>query len=297
MGSLVDLFARPPAGKVSPPCISSYDQCGPIAGFIAGAYVTLVRAQFTEDCWVSIAAYKRGQVEWALWRAFTLARSASDQPPAVFKTRIKRLLDLDRDLKAEDAANGPGPASVEAARDVAFGVAKLGSGHEAAYATFDVFCLGLALDLLDIGFKQSEVVTVVRHLRPSLAELLPSLLSRPSLIDRQRHLARLHPDLPVIERGNGRAPWADARVFLLLNRVELTEVLLPSTSRAGHGTAAILTPKIALGLTGLAASLDRLMPLQRRAVIIVEIAALAQAVAAFLAQAPVSARGRPKQLD
>ena len=47
---------------------------------------------------MSNVTYRRGQVEWALWRAFTLARSPGEGPPPIFKTRIKRLLDLDRDL-------------------------------------------------------------------------------------------------------------------------------------------------------------------------------------------------------
>ena len=85
--------------------------------------------------------YKRGQVEWALWRAFTLARSPGDGPPPIFKTRIKRLLDLDRDLDA--AAFGASPPC-----DFAFvAPAEGGSGVEAQYTAFDVFCLALALDL------------------------------------------------------------------------------------------------------------------------------------------------------
>ena len=47
---------------------------------------------------MSNVTYRRGQVEWALWRAFTLARSSGEGPPPIFRTRIKRLLDLDRDL-------------------------------------------------------------------------------------------------------------------------------------------------------------------------------------------------------
>ena len=41
-------------------------------------------------------SYKRGQVEWALWRFFLQGRQAGASPPKVFLTRIKRLLELDR---------------------------------------------------------------------------------------------------------------------------------------------------------------------------------------------------------
>ena len=56
---------------------------------------------------MSNLTYKRGQVEWALWRAFTMARSPDDGPPPIFKTRIKRLLDLDRDLDAATFGASP----------------------------------------------------------------------------------------------------------------------------------------------------------------------------------------------
>ena len=39
-------------------------------------------------------------MEWALWRAFTLGRSVAHGPPPIFKTRIKRLLDIDRTFEA-----------------------------------------------------------------------------------------------------------------------------------------------------------------------------------------------------
>lgn len=228
---------------------------------------------------MSNVGYRRGQAEWALWRAFTLYRGHSHAPPEVFKTRIKRLLDLDRTPGASGAAH-------------AFtALAGGGTGSETLFAPFDVFCLGLALDLLDIGFKQSEVVLVMRHVREDLAEWFARLLARPSLIDRQNHLALLHPDLPAIERP-GRAALADARVLLLLNRVELTEVLALDTH---SGEPVVLAPEICVGVGGLEARVHALMPLHRRSLIVVEIAALAQAVVAFLEQAPIIARGRPKK--
>ena len=147
---------------------------------------------------MSNVTYRRGQVEWALWRAFTLARSSGEGPPPIFRTRIKRLLDLDRDLDVSVfGAKPPCPfAFVEPSEG--------GSGTEAHYAAFDAFCLALALDLLDVGFKQGEIVYLMRHLRESLEDRFPDLLRRPSLIDRQRNLAKMHPKLPRLEGGAGR---------------------------------------------------------------------------------------------
>ena len=236
---------------------------------------------------MSNITYKRGQVEWALWRAFTLARSPDDGPPPIFKTRIKRLLDLDRDLDA--ATFGASPPC-----DFAFVAPAVGgSGVEAQYTAFDAFCLALALDLLDIGFKQGEIVYLMRHLRDTLDDWFRDLVMRPSLIDRQRHLAKLYPDLPVIELSGGKAPLADARVFLILNRIEMTEVM--PAAQVITGQAMFLEPEVCEGLGRLHQRLDALMPLHRRTVITLEIAAVAQAVSAFLEKAPLVPRGRPRR--
>ena len=229
--------------------------------------------------------YKRGQVEWALWRTFTLARSPGDGPPSVFRGRIKRLLDLDRDLDAH-GLEVPPPC------EFAF-VAQGGSGVEAQYAAFDAFCLAIALDLLDVGFKQGEIVLLMRYVRDTLADWFDDLLKRPSLIDRQVHLAKHYPKLPALERGGGRAPIADARVFLILNRVEMTELMPAIDSKSGQ--AMFGEPEVCEGVARLHQRLDSLMPRHRRTVITTEIAATAQAVASFLDAAPLVPRGRPRR--
>jgi hypothetical protein len=40
--------------------------------------------------------YKRGQVEWALWQSVDTSNNSGTEPPTVFKTRVKRLPELDR---------------------------------------------------------------------------------------------------------------------------------------------------------------------------------------------------------
>ena len=39
--------------------------------------------------------YGRGQVEWALWCSFARARFNPGDVPQIFRTRIKRLLEID----------------------------------------------------------------------------------------------------------------------------------------------------------------------------------------------------------
>lgn len=238
---------------------------------------------------MSNLTYKRGQIEWALWRSFRSLGSRDDGPPPIFKTRIKRLLDLDRELDDPQVA-------VKAPSEYAFVPSfEGGSGVEAAYEAADVFALALALDLLDIGFKQGEIVFVMRQLREVLDDWYPDLTKRPSLIDRQKLLASQYPKLPRYEPGHGRAAVADARVFLILNRIEITEVIASVGAKVKPGQAVFLQPEVCEGLAALNARLHDLMPLRRRSVIVLEMAAIAQSVTLYLDQAPVVPRGRPRR--
>ena len=79
------------------------------------------------------ATYGRGQTEWALWKSFTFGRSASGEVPKVFKTRVKRLLDVDRDSDFADL-------SVQPPVRWSFVAPPEEVGAEAAYAEADVFC-------------------------------------------------------------------------------------------------------------------------------------------------------------
>ena len=228
--------------------------------------------------------YGRGQVEWALWCSFARARFNTRDVPQIFRTRIKRLLEIDRDL---DLSN----AEVPPETDYAFAPPPSAESGEAAYSAVDAFCLAIALDLLDAGFKQAEIVYLMRYLRPELQKRFPNLLAPPSLISRQRYRAQDYPDLPSYE-DRGRS-YADRRLFVILQKVELTEII-PAASRRRHAGPVILEPVFCAGVTTLGANLHDIMPNRRRTVTVLEVAATAQAVQAFLAAAPVIRRGRPK---
>ena len=122
--------------------------------------------------------YGRGQVEWALWCSFARGRFNTADVPQIFRTRIKRLLDIDRKPNL-------GHAEVPPKAKYSFVAPPPVEGAEAAYRAVDAFCLAIALDLLDCGFKQFEVVFLMRYLRTRLEQRYPSLLALPSLIDRQ----------------------------------------------------------------------------------------------------------------
>jgi hypothetical protein len=214
-------------------------------------------------------AYGRGQVDWALWRSFTLARfAAGEAVPKVFRTRIKRLLEIDRDLDLSDAEEPP-----EA--DYAFVPLPSVQGGDTAYRAVDIFCIAIGLDLLDAGFKQTEVVFLLRYLRAELDSHFPDLLGEPSLL-------------------GGRRQRADKRLFVVLQKLEMTEIM-SARDQERHPHPVMLEPLFCEGIVALTATLQDLMPTWRRAVTVLELAASAQAVVAFLKQAPVVPRGRPKK--
>ena len=230
--------------------------------------------------------YGRGQMEWALWRSFTIGSfSAKEEVPKVFRTRIRRLLEIDRELDLTDAEVPP-----EAL--YAFAPPPSEQSGEIAYRPVDAFCLVTALGLLDTGFKQAEVVFLMRYLRSELERRFADLLKLPSLINRQRSLAKAYPRLPTyIERGKA---YADKRLFVVLQRIETTEIMGGGDDERQQFPV-IIEPVYCEGIEALKDALHGLMPNHRRAVAILELAESAQAVAAFLVEAPSIQRGRPKK--
>ncbi|MEQ9490902.1 MAG: hypothetical protein RIM72_18140 [Alphaproteobacteria bacterium] len=164
-------------------------------------------------------------------------------------------------------------------------------GTEIAYKAVDAFCLAIALDLLDAGYKQSEVVLLMKYLRKDLESLFSKIRNKPSLFDRQRQAAKDYPDFPfTIYKGN---KIADARVFLIIQKIERSNLLSGNTDdKPKYPT--FLAPIYCHGAMELADKIADLMPSRRRTSTIAEIARTAQAVRAFLADAPLIKRGRPK---
>jgi hypothetical protein len=246
--------------------------------------LTLIKAVFFRVT-MREANFGRGQVEWALWRSFTITSVTADKEiPKIFRTRIKRLLEIDRGLDLSDTEVPPDA-------DYAFAPPPADDSGETAYRAVDAFCLAIALDLLDAGFKQAEVVFLMRYLRPELEKRFADMLTPPSLIDRQRYGAKYSPHLPSYEENGQR--FADKRLFVVLQKVEMTEII-PRAQRSRPHLPVILEPKFCAGVEALGDVLHHLLPVRRRAVTVLELAATAQAVETFLKEAPPIRRGRPK---
>ncbi|MEQ9330839.1 hypothetical protein [Thalassobaculum sp.] len=217
-------------------------------------------------------AFKRNQVEEAVWRLLSRDR-AGRRPQAVFRTRVKRLLDLDR----------AAPASAFAA------AAPPGRGHEARFAAFDAFCLALGLLLLNAGFKQREIVDLLRHLRPELAQAWRQLEASPAA-PRQRILAEERPGSPSYPEAG--LPLADTEVYLVLNRVETTEVFPNLAPGPDPGSPLVLEPLLVPGGERLAATLrERAFGFPGHYV--VELSVMAALLRHYLADAAPRRRGQP----
>ncbi len=220
--------------------------------------------------------FKRGQVEWALWRFFTLGKRTSDKPPQKFRTRIKRLLELDR--------AGTGSADAYAFLDSD----PEGQGVDAEYTPLNAFCLCLAMDMLDAGYKQAEVVFLLQHIRRQLAPQFRRIQASPPAI-RQKVAAADRPGCPAYEERGVR--WADCRVFMVLEKIELTEVLPVASTGKRIRDPAFLQPTFCRGVAALGRELHH-MNFQYRKALVMEVASPAAAIDELLREAPEIKRGR-----
>lgn len=211
--------------------------------------------------------YKRGQVEQALWRFFTAGRSASAEIPRVFQVRIKKLLELDRQGKAY--------ASQAPHADYAFHDEKpAGTGTDILFSPFNAFCLAVALDMVDAGFNPAEVLYLLRHIVDALEAEYHAILADPPRVDK----------MPKAR---------DLRRFVIVERLEATEILPLAVQEKIGAEPLFLAPKFVIGSAGVQAELDKIRPGRRKAFVL-ELAYAATLVTQFLPEAPLTKRGRPE---
>lgn len=123
--------------------------------------------------------YKRNQIEEAIIR---VVDPTAERPVGDIITRLKRLLDSDRNLGREPRAK-----DVEKSTYAFFSSDPGGSGVEIWFREYEAFALLMALKMLEHGFPQQKAVEVLRRLRSFLevhhARITAS--DRPNLIDRE----------------------------------------------------------------------------------------------------------------
>jgi hypothetical protein len=226
--------------------------------------------------------FRRGQVERALWSYFGRHFGAPIEPPTLFRTRLKRLLEVDRTQEKIYASEVPH------ARYAFIDGPPSGTGIDLSYSAFNAFCLGVAYDLLDAGLKQSDVVFLVRNLRRDLAQEF-TWMARSPIVPRMKTPASERPNCPTFTE-NGTV-WADCRVFVVIEKVELEELKPTGLSPDFKEESLVFQPKFLRGGNALAEEL-RTMNFDYRKALVLELAHTAQMVTEALKTAPAIRRGR-----
>ena len=114
--------------------------------------------------------YKRSQIEDAICRS-TVSTGAARSKILV---RIKRLLDIDRVLK-----RSRNPKGKQSGQYAFFSAEPPGRGQEVSFQEYEAFALNLALQFLDQGLPQHDVVEILRSMRPALELEHQSILAKP----------------------------------------------------------------------------------------------------------------------
>jgi hypothetical protein len=232
---------------------------------------------------IASQTYKRNQVEWALWRTHLRMGHRGEEPTARFRTRIKRLLEIDRAEPYREGQEVPGPA-------FAFSDERTeGRGRDVQFTAFDAFCLTIGLDFLNLGLPQADVVFLIRNIREVLRETFHRDLAKGPRRDARELLAPEHyPDLATYMLDG--IEYADPSVYLMIRRIELVETLPEPSIESLSGMPVFLKPAICHGAEALAKEL-RDLRFKGHSCLVVEIGSSASTVIAFLKQAPSRTRG------
>jgi hypothetical protein len=105
-------------------------------------------------------SYKRNQVEEAIAR---IVEPGSKEPSSELRTRMKRLLELDRALGRKLRSDDP-----EEANFAFFSEESPGTGADISFSEYEAFALLNGLRVMQHGWPQGFAVLVMRRVRPDL---------------------------------------------------------------------------------------------------------------------------------
>jgi hypothetical protein len=105
-------------------------------------------------------SYKRNQIEEAIARIFI---PNCEKPPSELRTRIKRLLDLDRSMGRKLRSKDP-----EKANFGFFSEEAPGTGADISFSEYEAFALLNGLRIMGHGWPQGFAVAIMRRVRPAL---------------------------------------------------------------------------------------------------------------------------------
>src|SRR5688572_10102116 len=138
-------------------------------------------------------SYKRSQLETAITRLFI---PGSNEPTSELRTRIKRLLELDRNLgrklRSPDA---------EENNFAFFSEEAPGTGADILFSEYEAFALLNALSIMEHGWPQSFAVSIMRRVRPDLTKEHARILRQDpeKLFDPETIRAKAHPGAVVVD--------------------------------------------------------------------------------------------------
>jgi hypothetical protein len=126
-----------------------------------------------------LMSYKRNQIEEAIARALT---PDGDKASSELRTRIKRLLELDRAIGRKPRSKAP-----EEAQFAFFSEEAPGTGADILFSEYEAFALLNALRIMEHGLKQGFAVSTMRRVRSDLESEHARILrqSPDQLFDRQ----------------------------------------------------------------------------------------------------------------
>jgi hypothetical protein len=104
--------------------------------------------------------YKRNQIEEGITRVFA---PDSEKPPSELRTRIKRLLELDRSMGRKVRSR-----NAEEANFAFFSEEAPGTGADISFSEYEAFALLNGLRIMDHGWPQSSAVSIMRRVRRDL---------------------------------------------------------------------------------------------------------------------------------
>ena len=105
-------------------------------------------------------SYKRNQIEEAIAR---IVVPNSEKLPSGLRTRIKRLLELDRSIGRKLRSK-----NAEQTNFAFFSVDAPGTGADISFSEYEVFALLNGLRIMAHGWPQGFAVSIMRRVRPDL---------------------------------------------------------------------------------------------------------------------------------
>jgi hypothetical protein len=132
-------------------------------------------------------SYKRNQIEEAIARMFD---PNSQKPPSGLRTRIKRLLELDRSIGRKVRSKDP-----EEANFAFFSEEAPGTGADILFAEYEAFALLNGLRIMNHSWPQSVAISIMRRVRVALEREHARILRQDpdKLFDKESIRARARP--------------------------------------------------------------------------------------------------------